>query len=192
MRKPANYEETQARTGESRQLPAGLYACQIVMAIEEERNGSRLLAIAFDIAEGEYKGFFQQRYDADTNPQKKWPGAGIRRQFVEDRDGSCNPFFKGLITSIEESNPGFKWNWDENTLRGKKFGAIMGREEFLANDGQKKMATKVFYISSIEGLKNAKIPEDKLLPDNTAGYPEMESLPPAGPTPTDADMPFNW
>ena len=192
MRKPANYEETQARTGESRQLPAGLNACQIVMAIEEERNGSRLLAIAFDIAEGEYKGFFQQRYDADTNPQKKWPGAGIRRQFVEDRDGSCNPFFKGLITSIEESNPGFKWNWDENTLRGKKFGAIMGREEFLANDGQKKMATKVFYISSIEGLKNAKIPEDKLLPDNTAGYPEMESLPPAGPTPTDADMPFNW
>ena len=144
MRKPANYEETQAYTGESRQLPAGLYVCQIVMAIEEERNGSRILAVAFDIAEGEYKGFYKQRYDANTDENKKWPA--IHRQFVEDRDGSCNPFFKGLITSIEESNPNFKWNWEESTLKGKKFGAIMGREEFLTNDGQKKMATKVFYI----------------------------------------------
>lgn len=141
MRKPANYEETQAYTGESRQLPAGLYVCQIVMAIEEERNGSRILAVAFDIAEGEYKGFYKQRYDANTDENKKWPA--IHRQFVEDREGSCNPFFKGLITSIEESNPNFKWNWEESTLKGKKFGAIMGREEFLTNDGQKKMATKL-------------------------------------------------
>lgn len=191
MRKPANYEETQARTGESRQLPAGLYVCQIVMAIEEERNGSRILAVAFDIAEGEYKGFYKQRYDANTDENKKWPA--IHRQFVEDREGSCNPFFKGLITSIEESNPNFKWNWEESTLKGKKFGAIMGREEFLTNDGQKKMATKVFYIRSIEGLKNAKVPEDKLLPDNTAGYPDMSSsMPPTAPTPTDADASFNW
>lgn len=191
MRKPANYEETQAYTGESRQLPAGLYVCQIVMAIEEERNGSRILAVAFDIAEGEYKGFYKQRYDANTDENKKWPA--IHRQFVEDREGSCNPFFKGLITSIEESNPNFKWNWEESTLKGKKFGAIMGREEFLTNDGQKKMATKVFYIRSIEGLKNAKVPEDKLLPDNTAGYPDMSSsMPPMALTPTDVDVPFNW
>lgn len=47
----------------------------------------------------------------------------------------------------------------------------MGREQFLTQDGQKKFATKIFWIRSVEGLKNATIPEDKLLQDDTAGYP---------------------
>ena len=45
-------------------------------------------------------------------------------------------------------------------------------------------------LRSVEGLKNAKVPDDKLL-DNTAGYPELE-MPPVPPSPTDADFPANW
>lgn len=186
MKKPEGYDEAQAYTGESQQLPAGLYVCTIIGAIEEEKKGKTVLAIAFDIAEGEYKGFYQQRYDADKNQNKKWPA--IYRQATE---GKSMPFFKGVITSIEESNPGFKFDFNEQKLKGKKFGAVMGREQFLTNDGQKKFATKIFWIRSLEGLKNATIPEDRLLPDNTAGYPDVE-LPPSAPMPTDADAPFNW
>ena len=39
----------------------------------------------------------------------------------------------------------------------------MGREEFLTADGEKRMATKIVQIRSVDGLKDAKIPEDKLL-----------------------------
>lgn len=184
MKPVEGYNESQAFTGESMQLPAGLYVCQIKMAIEEERKGKRLIAIAYEIAEGEYKGFFQKKYDADKNQNKKWPG--IHRQLME---GESLPFFKGLMTSIEESNPGYTWNWDENSLKGKKFGAVMGREEFMTQDGQKKMATKIRGIRSVEGLKNATVPEDKLLPDNQTGYQDM---PPTGGFPTDADAPMNW
>ena len=41
----------------------------------------------------------------------------------------------------------------------------MGREEFLTSDNQKRMTTKIVQIRSIDGLKDAKIPEDKLLSD---------------------------
>lgn len=184
MKKPSGYDEAQAFTGEYAVLPAGLYVCKIIMAIEENRQGKSVLAIAYDIAEGEYAGFYQKRYDANTDQGKKWPA--IHRQNTE---GNSLPFFKGLMTSIEESNPGYHWNWDENTLKDKKFGAVMGREEFLTNDGQKKMATKIRSIRSVEGLKSATIPEDKLLTDNAAGYPNM---PPTGPMPTDADAPNLW
>ena len=85
-------------------------------------------------------------------------------------DGSSLPFFKGMMTSIERSNPGFSFPWgqkdNEKTLVGKKFGAIMGREEFLTSGGEKRMATKIAQIRSIDGLKDAKVPEDKLLGDD--------------------------
>ena len=187
MKKPAGYDEAETYTGEYEgpgPLPAGLYVCQIKGATTETIKGKEYLVIAFDIIDGDYAGYYQAAYNMDTRDNKKWKG--VHRQGTE---GSSLPFFKGLIASIEKSNPGYTWNWDENTLKGKKFGAVMGREEFLTQDGQKKMATKIRNIRSIEGLKNATIPEDKLLPDNTAGYPDM---PPTGPAPTDADAPFGW
>ena len=62
----------------------------------------------------------------------------------------------------------------------KKFGGIFGREEFLTNDGKKKMATKCVQIRSLDGLKDAEVPEDKLLPENAApqqtqGYPYINN-----------------
>ena len=84
-------------------------------------------------------------------------------------DSNSLPFFKGLMTSVERSNQGFHFPWgtqgNEKTLVGKKFGAVMGREEFLTADGEKRMATKIVQIRSIDGLKDAKVPEDKLLDD---------------------------
>lgn len=47
--------------------------------------------------------------------------------------GNGLPFFKGVLTSLEESNPGFRWNWDESTLVGKKVGGVFGREQFRTN-----------------------------------------------------------
>ena len=47
----------------------------------------------------------------------------------------------------------------------------MGREEFLTADGKKRWATKIEQIRSIDGLKDAKVPEDKPLPDNAGPAP---------------------
>lgn len=176
INKPQGYDEAQAFTGESSSLPAGCYVCVIkqVNMVQTQSNRDQM-AILFDIAEGEQKGFYEKQFNAvkiqDSNA--KWKG--IHKQIV---DGSSLPFFKGLMTSIEKSNSGFQFPWglegNEKTLVGKKFGAIMGREEFLTADGEKRMATKVVQVRSIDGLKDAKVPDDKLLDDAQQAVPSPQ------------------
>lgn len=164
--KPQGYDEAPAYTGEFMQLPAGLYVCEILGVKQGEYNGRDRFVMQFDIADGEHKGFYQKQYNAEkaTNQDAKYKG--VHRQYM---DSNSLPFFKGLMTSVERSNQGFHFPWgtqgNEKTLVGKKFGAVMGREEFLTADGEKRMATKIVQIRSIDGLKDAKVPEDKLLDD---------------------------
>lgn len=167
--KPQGYDEAPAYTGEFMQLPAGLYVCEILGVKQEEYNGHDRFVMQFDIADGEHKGFYQKQYNVEkaTNQNAKYKG--VHRQYM---DSNSLPFFKGLMTSVERSNQGFHFPWgtqgNEKTLVGKKFGAVMGREEFLTADGEKRMATKIVQIRSIDGLKDAKVPEDKLLDDAPA------------------------
>ena len=43
--------------------------------------------------------------------------------------------FYGVFLAIEESNPGFKWDWHEEKLIGCRFGATLQEEEYEKNDG---------------------------------------------------------
>lgn len=166
--KPQGYDDAQAYTGESIQLPAGLYVCKVMqVGTEQTRNGRDRLVLLFDVAEGEYKDFYRSQFDAAkrmSGDKAKWKG--IHRQLM---DGSGLPFFKGLMTSIEKSNAGYQFPWgqegNEKTLIGKRFGAVMGREQFGTDDGRKAFYTKVVQVRSVDGLKDAKVPEDKLLED---------------------------
>lgn len=175
------YDQAPAYTGESVALPAGLYKCTIrqVNVILDNKQREQMV-ICFDILEGtqkdgyvgpsaEYRGFYQRQFDVrkQTDSGVKW--GGIYRQLTH---GDSLPFFKGVITSVEKSNPGYRWDWNEKGLVGKCFGGVFQREEFVTKDGQKKMATKCVQIRSMDGLKEAKVPEDKLLPDKPAGYPD--------------------
>ena len=165
--KPQGYDEAQAFTGEFASLPAGCYVCKILGAKQEKYNGHDRFIMQFDIAEGEQKDFYQNQYNLSKKTDQNTKYKGVHRQYMDERS---IPYFKGLMTSIERSNPGFVFPWgrenNEKTLVGKKFGAVMGREEFTASDGEKRWATKIFQIRSIDGLKDAKVPDDKPLTDN--------------------------
>ena len=170
MNKIQGYDEAQSYTGESRTLPAGKYICEIKGAKEvETKNGKKQLVLQLDIAEGEYKDHYGNLYAANierNGTDAKWNNGGLFRQGFE---GKQLPFFKGMITCIEESNVGYTWNWDEKTLKGKKIGVLFGREQYLMN-GQKKWATKARAVGSIKGLEMSEIPQDKLLDGSTSGF----------------------
>lgn len=164
--KPKGYDEAPAYTGEFATLPAGLYICEILGVKQEDYKGHARFIMQFDIAEGDQKGFYQKQYNTEKQTSQNAKFRGVHRQNMEDQG---LPFFKGLMTSVERSNQGYHFPWgtqgNEKTLVGKKFGAVMGREEFLATDGEKRMVTKIVQIRSVDGLKDAKIPADKLLGD---------------------------
>lgn len=144
-------------------LPVGGHVCRIVGARAGKfSSGADMIEVAFDIDEGgPDDGRFQARFDElrKSNPQAKWPNGGIFRTGLTNRDGRTSGFFKGLITAIEESNPGYSFQGsgcNENTLKGKRVGFNFGEEEYKGNDGTIKTAVKAFYAVStatvIEGI----------------------------------------
>lgn len=163
MEKINGYEEAQAITGEYEVLEPGGYICKIIGAKEEmSSTNKKMLTIAFDIIEGEKAGYYQRKFDENTSIDKKWNGT--YRQMLEGEKAAG--YLKGLMTALEVSNDGFKWNWDEKKLKDLKFGGIFGREEYEKIDGTRAFSTKLKWIRSVEKIKNGdfKIPEDKLLP----------------------------
>ena len=169
MNKPQGYDEAQSYTGDFEQLKLGGHICKITaVKLEYTPNtNAEVLVIAFDIAEGEQAGYYQRRFDEakKSNAQAKWQGT--YRQFTQ---GNSTPYFKGMIENIEKSNPGYSFvgaSFNEQTLVGKLFGGVFGREQYKTEDGKLKFATKCMSIRTVEKVREGiEVPEDKLLKEN--------------------------
>lgn len=165
IKKPQGYDDAAAYTGESQALPKGKYVCVIKQVAEQETEYGRKFVILYDIAEGEYAGFYEKMYKAHKQRDAKtatWKGV-----FKQSMDKNGTPWLKGIITSIEKSNNfTFPWNREDNekTLIGKKFGGIFRRRQFKADDKTTPFVTELWRIRSVAGLAEAEIPEDELLP----------------------------
>lgn len=186
MEKLKGYDEAQAITGEYEKLNAGGYICKIKSAKEEKsKTGKRMLVIALDILEGDKKDFFKKRFDEDTRAEKKWPAGAVYRQLLEGEKAAG--FLKGLITSIEASNEGFKWDWDEKKLANLKCGAIFGEEEYEKLDGSVGKSTKVKFIRTVKSIEegNFKIPEIKKLPQKGEAFEDFVNS-----VTSDEELPF--
>lgn len=162
MNKPMGYDEAEAREGGvSKQLPAGNYECVIVGAkVERSQNDKEMLVIALDIDSGEYKGYWRDKFEQRRkyNAQAKYPC--VYRQLTE---GNHTAFFKGLIKAIEESNRGFKFDFDESKLQNKKLGVMFGEEEFRGRDGDILTSCKPMYVCSVKSIKDKPVLAPKKL-----------------------------
>lgn len=156
-----DYASARAYTGENERLPVGGHICQIRGArCDTARNGKEMLVLAFDIKEGgEYDGFYKRRFDRmkASNADAKWPG--LYYAVTTNNEGGTNPMFKGLITCIEESNPGYQWNWNENSLNGKLVGFNFGEEEYKhQSTGEIRTNVKPFFPAPIEKVREGLTP----------------------------------
>lgn len=186
MRAIGNWGEiTPAQMGDRQKLPAGAYVCRIKSASVETFTGQNgrfeRLVLLFDIEEGEWAGYYADLWRETTNPNKKWKGAF--RQSIPQEDGSAadektRRYFKGAITAIEESNPGFTFNFDEKMLVGKLVG-VMYREEEYDFNGYHGMAAKPFFLMDIHRIANGDftVPRPKMLTNapTTSGMPYIPS-----------------
>lgn len=174
MQKPANWDAIQAFTGEYETIAPGGYVCVIKDAkVEKTKSEKEVLVLAFDIAEGESKGFYQRKFDEakKNNADAKWQGT--YRQLTE---GKSESFFKGVVTAIENSN-NFKWDFDEGKLKGKLFGGIFGQEEYMNSKNEVKLSTKCTAIRSVETIKKGvEIPPVKKL-KNTSFTSQLGTSP---------------
>lgn len=182
IKKFNDYDSIQVFEG-GPQLEPGGYELQIINVKVEKFDNCEIMKVAFDIVNNEkYAGFYSTRFKAAkaNNKDAKWNG--IFDVFIPKDDGSekdnyTKTSFKRFITSVERSNEGYVWDWNELSLKGKMFGGVFGREEFKTKDGEYKFATKCRFPRSIESIRNGdyKIPDDKLMEKNTA--PSLGDMP---------------
>ncbi|WP_317366364.1 hypothetical protein [uncultured Tyzzerella sp.] len=61
-------QEKTAVMGESNKLEAGNYICKILNAkCENNKSGNPMLILQFDIAEGDFKDYYRQSFEAKEN-----------------------------------------------------------------------------------------------------------------------------
>lgn len=168
MRKIDNWEKITA----FQKLSPGGYICGIRGVVDVPEK--EYLKIEYDIIEGDNKGYFTKKFKENTRKDKKWPTAGT---FYRSYKESSQPMFKGFITSIEKSNPDFKWDWDESKLKNKKVGLVIGEEEYLNQKGQVRITNKVRSVHSVDTIKegNFEIPEIVKL-ENTKVLSQQEKF----------------
>lgn len=167
IRKPNNWEQVQEYSVREK-LPVGAYVCKVKQVTLQQNSTGQVMCILYDIAEGDYTGFYQRDFAGQTNgTEKKW--RGVLRVWLPKDDGttkdeSTKRMFKGMVTSFEESNPGYRWNWDENSLVGKTVGIIYRNEQWEYN-GKGGWAAKPLRCMSAAKVRSGDftIPADKPL-----------------------------
>lgn len=166
IRRPNNWNEVQEFTDRPK-LPLGAYVCKTRRAVIQSNEYGEQLCVLFDIVEGEYSGFFDADFKANTNADKKWKG--VLRQWLPKEDGSENDEWtksalKGMVTAFEKSNPGYQWNWDEASLSGKMIGIIFRNEEWDYK-GKIGWTVRPFRATSVDSVRSGDftLPKDKPL-----------------------------
>ena len=166
------YNDVQpAIPGEFIPLPAGGYVCRIINAeIVKSKAGNLMLVLFIDIAEGDFQGFFKSATDNARNfdPKKKWHNSGTYRQLIFDSADRVARFFKGLISSIEQSNSNFSINindFDPASLRGLLCGFVFAAEEYQRLDKSIGERLAIKFPKKIEDIRsgNFKLPDTKRL-----------------------------
>lgn len=164
MKKIENYENVQANSGEFERPGAGGYVC-LITNVEDVPMGADgkgdYLKIQFDIAHGDFAGYY-----SDLHSKKGfWLGS-----FVRSYKESALGMFKHFTNCVEETNAGYKWNFEEKSLCGKFIGLVFGEEEYLDKERKVRTRTYVKDIKTTEQIKSGdfKIPELKKLPVDTS------------------------
>ena len=126
-------------------LPAGAYVAAIKNVKIDGKEPDQQLVLRLDIVEGEWAGYYTKRYENDSNStgwnqQYKANYKGDLRIQIPDpnNDKRQHPewdirTFNNAMWCIEQSNKGYKWDWNEGSLKGKIVGINVREGSYNGN-----------------------------------------------------------
>ena len=143
--------------------PAGAYVGEILnVKVEPSFDKTHdQIVLMLDITEGEYTGRYKAVYDDQNErfPGCKYRGT-IRITVPEENEPEDKAWirraFEGNLWAVEQSNPGYAWDWDENKLKGKKVGFSI-RKRFYTYNGKDRETTEIARLESVQEVRDGKV-----------------------------------
>lgn len=166
MALPAYNRNNRRKTFEA--LPKGAYVIKILSAKTTQSSwGEDQIAIAFDIAEGEYKDFYKGQFDRNTSEDKKWPIDAIFYLTIP-HDGCADYIvtnYDSFFADLEDSNNGFVFSGDEKSLKGKVIGGKfhIKQTEYNGNIYDHTRMKWSCVADDVRKGKAGRLPNDKLV-----------------------------
>jgi hypothetical protein len=191
MQKPNNFENVKAG-GDFTPIELGGHHL-IIKNVEEttSKAGSPMLKVYFDFAKNDRQpDYMATEFKNDIRPDKKWPYSGTQYIVVTDKDGNTSKSFKSFITSVENSNKGFKAAWGAvfcDQFKNKLVGGVYGIVESEYN-GERKKRSQLRWFCEDSKADSAATPEPKLLASNNVTQSADGFL--NVPSGTDEEVPF--
>ena len=142
--------------------PVGAYEAVIqnVRFVEADGNNYQrdVIEMMIDITEGEYKGRYHEVYE--DQKERFGDTASYKGMFrlTPPADGDEDwrkRVFEGNLWCVEQSNPGYTWDWDEKKLKGKKIG-ISVRKRLYTFNKQDRETTEIGKFETIADVQNGK------------------------------------
>lgn len=151
-------------------LPKGAYVVKI-KSVKQDKwpSGEDCLRIAFDIAEGEYKNFYQNLFDSDTKEDKRWPFDAVYTLTIP---GDSSPDYvwdnyNSFFAYLEESNKDYAFNPDNlKNMHGKVFGGKFRIRQSAAQNGNIYDHTELKWTCLADDVRNGRpgrMPNDKFI-----------------------------
>ena len=187
LKKPEIYDQVEVKDFDFTPLELGGHKGIIKIAEEytSQVSYNTSLKVTVDTDKNDNQpNYFSEQFKNDTRADKKWNNGAIKYVSLKD-DENCVRMLKAFITAVENSNQGFKYDWNKGVeqLNGKKIGLIFGLEEYQDKDGNTKTSTKLTQFRSIDKVDEAKIPKVKLLNGSYIEYKDYSQ-------PTEQSNPF--
>lgn len=182
--------------------PAGAYIGQIMAVNYLPQDGEKQqrdqVELMIEITEGAFANRFT---DVWKDQKEKWGDnvqyKGVFRLTppVDGDDDWRFRFFEENLWCVEQSNPGYQWDWDEKKLKGKKIGFSLREKLYNYTDketGEIKdgSTVEIARLETVQDVKDGKVklmkPRDQRkkreesTADADAGFTQVD----------DADMPW--
>lgn len=163
MQRPRDYDtaEVKKQGGEFPQPEAGGYILKVIKAEEKfSKKNNSMLVLYFDIVNGEFENHYKKISEKI--------GKDIYLTYYQLIEGEHLSYFKGMIDTFELCNQNFKFNFDEQTLVGKRIGANLREEEYENKEGEIKSSLKIGHFATIAEVNAGLVPmRRKLLKDES-------------------------
>jgi len=143
--------------------PVGAYVAEIKEVRVVEQFEHQFIEMMMDITEGEYKGRFVDVWNANRErfgDNAKFKGIFRMRIPVENDEEWVRRTFEGNLWCVQESNPGYAWDWDEKKLKGKKVGINLRKRLYTYTNAQGETkdgeTVEIGKFETIDDVRNGK------------------------------------